>query len=109
MPPDGPWLAPSTWRSGKKAMKNKSRCHLLSGFRSAVITGGRETIQKLFPLPPADVLSQLDKLPSYSFSARLADCLLSFICCAFSLAFAFEVGIADQFSGLVLDRSLDLF
>lgn len=30
------YRAPPIWRSGKKAMKNKSRCHLLSGFKSAV-------------------------------------------------------------------------
>jgi hypothetical protein len=37
--PDGPWLAPSTWRSRKKAMNDKSRCHLLSGFRLLFIAG----------------------------------------------------------------------
>jgi hypothetical protein len=33
---DGPWLVPSTSQSGKKAMKNKSRRHLLSDFSSGV-------------------------------------------------------------------------
>jgi hypothetical protein len=39
MQPDGPWLVPSIWRSGKKAMKNKSWCHRLSGFSSFVYAG----------------------------------------------------------------------
>jgi hypothetical protein len=43
------------------------------------------------------------------FPARLADFLLDFTCYALSVAFGFEVGIADQFSGIVLDSSLDLF
>jgi hypothetical protein len=45
MPLDGPWLAPSTWRSGKKAMKNKSRCHLLRASVLLFIAGRQREIE----------------------------------------------------------------
>jgi hypothetical protein len=42
----------------KKAMKNKSRCHLLSGFRICCsLPGGREAIKNFSSLPPADVIT----------------------------------------------------
>src|SRR5580765_1672377 len=122
MPPDGPWLAPSTWRSGKNAMKNKSWCHRLSGSALLFMPGGREMIQKLFSLPPPVSLSQwvmsglgfagnrLTKLlyRFTGFPARFAALLLNFTCHAFCFAFGFEFGILDQFPSLVLDRARNL-
>lgn len=46
MPSDGPWLAPSTWRNGKKTMQNKSRNHLLSGSRPIVLCSAAERITR---------------------------------------------------------------
>jgi hypothetical protein len=48
MPPDDPRLAPSTWRNGKKAMKNKSPCHLLSASALLFIAGRQRGDLKTF-------------------------------------------------------------
>jgi hypothetical protein len=40
---DGPWLVPSTSQSGKKAMKNKSRRHLLRASALPFIIGRQQS------------------------------------------------------------------
>src|SRR4030095_13415750 len=106
MQPDGPWLVPSTSRSGKKAMKNKSRCHRLSGLSSSVYAGWRRDDVKRFSLPPPGVMNQwvisglefagnrlAELLYRFTgFSARFAALLLNFTCYAFCFAFGFEFG-----------------
>jgi hypothetical protein len=51
-------------------MKNKSRCQCFRVSALLFIASGRETIEKLFSLPPADVLSQSGNSPSYSLPAK---------------------------------------